>query len=144
MTEYTKPDISTENVARMIEGVTPAPWEADYTDPSDVVVWSPGDKFLTNIGHSYQRVDVAFDCDIANARFIAWAREAVPAMAEALKAAEAENRKLRDALRLYADVCDTEDPENCKYSAESCCYAARKALGMAFECDLKMKEASDE
>lgn len=67
MTEDTKtaPDISAENVARMLDGVTPAP-----------LVYG-----------------------IANARFIAWAREAVPAMAEALKAAEAEIENLRNALR---------------------------------------------
>jgi hypothetical protein len=75
-----------ETVAKMLQGVSPGPWTADVTDPSDVVVWaSPGpqqnDELIANIGHTFQPVRVAFDCDAANARFIAWARDAVPALA---------------------------------------------------------------
>lgn len=55
---------------------TPGPWMADITDPSDVVVWaSPdprqNDELIANVGHRVQRIQVAFDCDVANARLIA-------------------------------------------------------------------------
>lgn len=111
MTEDAKtaPDISAENVARMTEGLTPAP-----------LVYG-----------------------IANSRFIDWAREAVPAMAEALKAAEDEIRKLRDALKFYADDCYANNPESCD-GGVLCCKTARNALGLAPGVDLKASEASDE
>ncbi len=65
---------------------TPGPWVADATDPSDVVVWaSPdpkqNDELIANVGQRIQRVQVAFDCDAANARLIA----AAPDLLEALE-----------------------------------------------------------
>jgi hypothetical protein len=65
---------------------TPGIWTADITDPSDVVVWaSPdpkqNDELIANIGHRVQQVQVAFDCDTANAHLIA----AAPALYKALE-----------------------------------------------------------
>lgn len=62
---------------------TPGPWVADTTDPSDVVVWAvpdPSDKFIANIGQRVQQVQVAFDCDIANAHLIAAAPDLYAAL----------------------------------------------------------------
>lgn len=136
MTEDAKtaPDISAENVARMVEGLTLGPWVYfvdDYQGEVEVYV-----DYRVGLGrcviHSHKIGVYEFGDDkrIANARFIAWTREAVPAMAEALKAAKAEIEKLRAALSVYGSVCDAEDPESCGYTEETCCKTARAALGL--------------
>lgn len=79
-------DISPENVARMLEGVTPGPWGAEGPEHS-IIIWGYADRddreyrvcFMTSDGPAQ-----------ANARFIAWAREAVPALSARLAEVEAE------------------------------------------------------
>lgn len=101
----TTPDISAENVARMLEGVSPQPWFHSIDDyQGNVDVYVDYRVILAQkIIHS-QKIGVYEFGDaerIANARFIAWARSAIPVMSDALKAAEAENEKLRDALKRF-------------------------------------------
>ena len=84
---------------------TPGPWVADTTDPSDVVVWAvpdPSDKLIANIGQRVQQVQVAFDCDIANAHLIAAAPDLYAALYALLKAnlsCDDDNIDAADAAR---------------------------------------------
>ncbi len=81
-------DITPENVARMLDGVTPGPWEAEGPEHS-TIIWGYADRddreyrvcFMTSDGPAQ-----------ANARFIAWAREAVPALSARLAEVEASIR----------------------------------------------------
>ena len=103
-------DTSPEAIAALLDGVTEGPWAADVSDPSDVVVWAETpakstDEFVANIGRRVQRVSIAFDIDAANARFIAAARELVPALA-------AENAALKaEVARLEKIAQDASDPD---------------------------------
>jgi hypothetical protein len=89
----TAPDITPENVARMLEGVTPGPWCVVkrysficHKDTWQVVWYVPNSTALATV------LDTGGDAasDEADARFIAWAREAVPALAARLAEVEAE------------------------------------------------------
>lgn len=86
-----KPDITPENVARMLDGVTPGPWSVCIDDDGNPLSGRPSvqapedcdcaivhwDGFVQNYWRSARG-----DKEIhANARFIAYAREAVPALA---------------------------------------------------------------
>jgi hypothetical protein len=72
-------DITPEAVAKVLEGVTPGPWA--YNTHREVGPLHTGDD------QAYGMIcdavcEVNFDADhLGNARFIAWAREAVPAIA---------------------------------------------------------------
>lgn len=113
----TAPDISAENVARMLEGTTPLPWRFGVGRP----LRNDGARSIMGADKRIALIDMqtvvtrkdAWKVECAerdaNARFIAWAREAVPAMAEALKVipsmtaalnvVEAQNEKLSDDLK---------------------------------------------
>jgi hypothetical protein len=93
-------DITPENVALMLEGVTPGPWwaerqtvahilsdgrspgytcEATFVMPMRWQIYGPDwrhDGVMDAKGNDYL---------CANARFLAWAREAVPALAAELR-----------------------------------------------------------
>ncbi len=104
-------DMTPENVAQMLEGVTPGPWKCCETtihghkyggcwvEGPDV---DDGDGMLHGLlipisgsggakSFTTRLVDIQdHDHNDANARFIAWAREAVPALAARLAVVEAE------------------------------------------------------
>jgi len=86
-------DMTPEGVAEMLEGVTPGPWA--YNTHREVGPLHTGDD------QAYGMIcdavcEVNFDADhLGNARFISWAREAVPALAAKL----AEVERDRDGLR---------------------------------------------
>ncbi len=91
---------------------TDGPWTANI-EPGDVTIWADVD-FVGNVGKPVQRVDVAFDLDERNGKFIAAARTQWPA-------AIAEVRRLREALSFYA--------HHAKYSTNGCCRIVIYARG---------------
>ena len=105
-----------EEARKMLEGVTPGPWMA-----SSSVLTNDGNRAVTadDTGiawvHSqtpYSRGDGRrHECEEreANARFIAWCREGVPALLARLEAAEAEVEKLRGALDDLLDAITATD-----------------------------------
>ena len=84
-------DITPENVAKMLDGVTDGPWKTrrSYLSPDteiEIVPAKIGGKSKPPFGQWAELATVdkdygKFGCGKANARFIAWAREAVPALA---------------------------------------------------------------
>ena len=74
-------------LVRRIEFADIGEWHDDHADPSDVVIWGPGEgEFLANVGRSrVQDVMVAFDADAANAALIVAAVNALPAFLEAVE-----------------------------------------------------------
>ena len=101
-------DLTPEAVAKMLEGVTPGPWEADHMSlfAGEKVVARFGDYAEYAGGrerplHDYQ----------ANRDFIAWAREAVPALAAKLAEVEKLVEALREARSELESFIDAEWPE---------------------------------
>jgi hypothetical protein len=134
-------DITPENVARMLEGVTPGPWKATCSiihGKQYGGFWVEGPDEDDGEGNmcpamipisgsggarSYTREVVAeqiHDHNDANARFIAWAREAVPALAARLAEVEAE----RDGLLLAAHDNHEADKRAAAAEAENARLAA--------------------
>jgi hypothetical protein len=88
-------DITPENVARMLEGVTDGPWQADsafcrdgqarrVSLPDRLGVPAATIAECAENWHEaeeYGETRISWKEAEANARFIAWAREAVPALA---------------------------------------------------------------
>ena len=75
-------DLTPEAVAKMLEGVTPGPWVHDPEEARQFHIYSDdatGSIVATATGFQYAPRKPAEK--LANARFIAWAREAVPALA---------------------------------------------------------------
>lgn len=77
-----------------LQGVTEGPWIAEYS----------GDQGNCVIPHDAQSTREAVCTtrlyhQVADARFIAWARTGVPELTAALKAERAENERLRSALQ---------------------------------------------
>jgi hypothetical protein len=153
-------DITPENVARMLDGVTPVPWfMQDFTAPEvneapgawDVHVsctW-PDHIPVASMGGGFEGHKALWQAR-NDARFIAWAREAVPALAadrdgwlsnamaarkkcaeqETLReAAEAENEKLQAKLA-------ERDAENARLQA-----ALTACAGVNHDCVAKMRIA---
>ena len=87
----TKPDTSPEAIAALMDGVTEGPWDLRTLENFgwNVVSYKGGNKF--------DIVRVAKSSDEANARFIAAARDLVPALA-------AENEKLRAVIKFLQDL----------------------------------------
>lgn len=88
-------DTSKEAVERLLDGVTPGPWYSEKEDPNDGPedVVTAGDYYVASL--HYLR---GMDEPAANARFIAAARELVPALAternaQAARADAAEARE---------------------------------------------------
>lgn len=71
-------DTSPEAVADMLEGVTPAPWTAGYVRVADTFFVEPLRVVFDGPGRE------------EDATFVAWAREAVPALSAALTQSRAE------------------------------------------------------
>jgi hypothetical protein len=91
-------DITPESVARMLDGVTEGPWLTRNLENfgHNVVHYIGGDKFnIRRVTKAHEEQD---------ARFIAWAREAVPAMAARIAELTAE----RDALAKIIDPDETD------------------------------------
>jgi hypothetical protein len=92
-------DLTPEAVAKMLEGVTPGPWTSDVCRN----VWgsAPGSHGkIANLSDRPQAegYDEIPEASVAaNARFIAWAREAVPALAAKLAEVERDRDELRAA-----------------------------------------------
>jgi Asp-tRNA(Asn)/Glu-tRNA(Gln) amidotransferase A subunit family amidase len=103
-------DITHENVARMLECVTPGPWVLDvlqgydsFDDPmdSDVEITTANGKYIH--GHDLGYRDDTDEEIKANARFIAYAREAVPALSARVAELEALLVEARDDLAAYVE-----------------------------------------
>lgn len=88
-------DTSREAVDALLQGVTAGPWWLDGPVWNQVV-WSSADNRVCFMAHSNGANDAS---DIATARFIAAARELVPALRAALDEAEARAERLEAALR---------------------------------------------
>jgi hypothetical protein len=140
-------DISPENVARMLEGVTPGPWHA-AGPPWNQIIYSSSENRVAFTAHSNGLDD---DRDLATARFIAYAREAVPALSARLAAdakahekeiaiwsenyaaierklakVEASNREL--AMQSLADLGQAQDAWEAQKAAEAENAKLREAL----------------
>lgn len=135
-------DITPETLARMLRDVTPGPWQADsafcYKNhalrvamPDRLGVPSATIAECAENWHEakeYGEPRISWKEAEANAHFIAWAREAVPAlsarlaeveagasrslfalMTERALAAEAENAKLREALTKIEALDDSAE-----------------------------------
>ena len=90
-------DTSPEAVERLLDGVTPGPWREDGDAPWKLTIWSNADNRVCFMSHSNGLDD---DRDFATARFIAAARQLVPALSAERDRLTAENAMLRGALSL--------------------------------------------
>ncbi len=106
-------ELTPEAVEKMLEGVTPGPWRTFetgvYFDPNSGT-WGGFD--LRNSPNAE-----------SNARFIAWAREAVPALAAerdaiAARLAEVEAQKREMALQSLADLGQAQEAYEAQLAAE--------------------------
>ncbi len=137
----TTPDTSTENVARMIEGVTPGPWSAEPHEDENTAkyfwyVVAGGIIFeVEDIGDDVLATAVGSgktDRHERNARFIAYAREAVPALAarvaELEAAHEATATKLNGYITYAAEQHDRAEAAEAKLAASEAREAKLQAL----------------
>jgi len=92
-----------EEIEEMLRNVTPGPWTVDGP-PWNQVIWSSAENRVAFMAHSNGLDD---DRDLANARFIAWAREAVPALRAALNDAQAERDELERDLSDMRDNAES-------------------------------------
>jgi hypothetical protein len=88
----TNPDTSAEAVAKVLDGVTDGPWLEEFAD-----VYNSAGEVVALIDGEY----------LADARFIAAARELVPALSRDLEAMRAE----RDAAIARAEQAETRVAE---------------------------------
>lgn len=87
-------DTSTEAVTKLLDGVTPGPWDSEYDDYGEEIwfggegcgTWTVGPCFIGGDGHD---PDLARIMD-ADAHFIAAARDLVPALLAERDALKAE------------------------------------------------------
>ena len=91
-----------EEAERMANAATPGPWRAGRPDMATIVDGVES-KWIYDALGEYMAVasgwgERPWHEVIANAEFIARARELVPALAAALRAAHEENARLREAL----------------------------------------------
>jgi len=96
----TKIDTSTDAVAALLDGVTPGPWEFDNNEGYGADnIWSPRQEDKARVDLVAQAIGDCAESE-ANARFIAAARDLVPALAaerDALRARVAELEVEREA-----------------------------------------------
>lgn len=105
-------DTSTEAVTKLLDGVTPGPWGAEYDDYGEEIwfggegcgTWTVGPCFIGGDGHD---PDLARIMD-ADARFIAAARDLVPALLTERDALQRENENLRQIERNVQAVREHE------------------------------------
>lgn len=131
-------DVSTEAVMRLLDGVTPGPWQAEsgHEQQNGQLYWqvTDGRDAIVQNQYCWCQGDHA-----ANARFIAWCREGVPALLADLaahtqraEATEAEVARLREALR-QIDIGQSAEPDHWKFRvrAREIARAARRKGGAA-------------
>jgi len=95
-----------ELAAKMLDGVMPGPWTVEGP-PWNQIIWSSAENRVAFLAHSNGLDD---DRDIATARFIAWAREAVPALSSRVAELERDVARLRtDCAILLAQIDATKD-----------------------------------
>ena len=105
-------DTSTAAVTKLLDGVTPGPWGAEYEDYGEEIwfggegcgTWTVGPCFIGGGGHD---TDLARIMD-ADARFIAAARDLVPALLAERDALRRENENLRQIERNVQAVREHE------------------------------------
>ena len=89
-----------DEARKALEGVTPGTWEE--VTPADGL-WPPrvfsGSTVICMVDNS----DMPHEEKMYNARFIAWAREGVPALLAEIAAKDAEIARLREAMAHTAD-----------------------------------------
>lgn len=89
---------------------TPGPWESDTVQYLDEVVWAPAEEWIANVGNCIQPVVLEWEdltdhgkmiCQAQddNCKFIARARELVPALADAVEQLTARIEELE--MNLY-------------------------------------------
>lgn len=90
--------IDRSELRRLCEAATPGPWRLHKHAHAHVT--SGGGENVANCGGAQRNFDreQQFSQQIDNATFVAAARTALPALLDALEAAEARERRLRDAL----------------------------------------------
>jgi hypothetical protein len=113
-----KIDISVDAVADILEGVTPGPWH--FSPECLVGTYVEGRREFTLVATvgPYRLADPVDERE-RNARFIAWAREAVPALSARLAEVEAERdivfadwqKTIRCAAAAEAKLAATPSPE---------------------------------
>jgi hypothetical protein len=113
-------DTSAEAVARMLDGVTPGPWVEFISDdggqwtgwPLSIECTSIVDKTIVRPGGQWPyEWDAKTSCDeaCANARFIAWARDAVPALAAERDRLAAQLTESRAAWEAFKGATVSDD-----------------------------------
>ncbi len=140
-------DLTPEAVAAMLEGVTPGPWKCcettihgqkyggcwvegpDVDDgderPHGLLIPISGSQGAKS--YTTRLVDIqGHDHNDANARFIAWAREAVPALAA--KLAEVESDKREMVMQSLADLGQAQEAYEAQLAAEAEVARLRDAL----------------
>lgn len=95
--------IDREELRRLCEAATPGPWTLDPCDGEfgfvrSGIVWTAQNDSAAFSGTDFIQAKTEED-----AAFIAAARAAVPALLDALEAAEARERRLREAVTKCAD-----------------------------------------
>ena len=85
---------ASDEARKALEGVSLGPWSVDG-EVWNQIVWSGADNRVCFMAHSNGLDD---DRDVATARFIAWAREGVPALRAENEALRAEVERLREAM----------------------------------------------
>lgn len=83
-----------DEARKMLEGVPDGPWSAGVLGRTLHMVWAKDGYIVADCTthHAKHRENVARD-------FIIWSRTGVPALIERVAALEAENKRLREALR---------------------------------------------
>lgn len=132
-------DISSEAVARALEGVTPGPWLTDGMTGENPRLFGKSHRikaeglFMAFVAGWQDNPNDAKEAE-ANARFIAWSRAAAPALSAALTKAQSEIAIMSKALdaeelahglsttggmwRFWRDKADEVAKENVKLRAE--------------------------
>lgn len=81
---------ASDEAKKALEGVSPGPWECNG-EPWNLIVWNGSWNRVCFMAHSNGLDD---DRDVANARFVAWAREGVPALLAEIASKDAEITRL--------------------------------------------------
>jgi NADPH-dependent ferric siderophore reductase len=104
-------NLTPEAVAKMLEGVTPGPWTVEYKYGTTQLM----------MGDSCQMCDETYypwtPDNLKDWHFIAWAREAVPALAARLAEVEAEKRET--VMQSLADLGQAQEAYEAQLTAEA-------------------------
>ena len=117
-------DIDRDALRKLAEAATPGPWEIDPDGRTINATESDGESYA--VGEAYD-----LDVPTGDAAFIATARTALPALLDALDAAEAEVARLRERfqeakLGMHASAPHGLTCADCGIGAYPCdaCFAA--------------------